>query len=123
MAQQHYWLDDDAAHCIEHLDGLGPSYQSEEPVWHAWESICSLYFPRNLTSPKIPGFTGYSVKRELYRGPENTPGSKIPDVVTTERHRVQTVQMRALGSGQGAQQTHNIRDVLWVEVRISEILF
>ncbi|KAI3392197.1 hypothetical protein diail_6088, partial [Diaporthe ilicicola] len=54
---------------------------------------------------------------ELHRGPESDPGDKIPDVVTSQRKRIQTVQMRTLGSGSGAGQTHNKRDIVWVECK------
>lgn len=109
----HYWTDKDAAGCIEHVDKLGPRYSSEEPVWHAWQAICLLYFPKDLLIPGHPSFNGYSTKRELHRGTNDNPGSKIPDVVTCERHEV--LQVRALGSN-AQTVSQKKRDILWVEV-------
>lgn len=53
-----------------------------------------LYFPRNLTIATAPDYTGISVQREKARGPVNNPGSRIPDVVTVQRHAIQDLQMR-----------------------------
>jgi hypothetical protein len=55
---------------------------------------------------------GFSTKWELHRGTEENPGKQLPDVITTQRKRIQTGQMRTLGSGSGASagQTHNKKD-------------
>lgn len=119
----HYWTDDDASGCIEHVDYLGPDYHSEEPVWHAWLAICLCYFPKDLRIPGNPSFSGYSSKRELHRGPITKPGHKIPDVVTTARHQI--LQVRALGSN-AQTVSQRKRDILWVEVseypKVSKII-
>ncbi|ROW10682.1 hypothetical protein VPNG_05074 [Cytospora leucostoma] len=114
MAQQHYWLDDEAAYYIEQLDRLGVEYHSEVPVLRVWESICSLYFPRNLIAPNRLGFTGYSVMRKIHQTYGGHSENKLPDVVIAERHRFQHVQARMLGSGQVAQKRGTLHEVLWV---------
>lgn len=121
MAQQHYWLDDEVVYYTEQLDRLGVDYQSAVPVLHLWESICSLYLPRNLIAPNGPTFTGYSVKRKIDQGyHEYDFETELPYLVTSERHQFQHVQATVLGSGlgpgQGAQQRIFLREVLWVRV-------
>lgn len=107
----HFWdIEEAAAIRIAELDAKGPTYSSEDLVWHAWSHILGVYFPTRAPAGQPAGMR-YEIDREAYRGLPPVGGFQHkPDVVVVRISNVQQAQA-------GQRPTSVKRDLLWVECK------
>ncbi|KAK4150232.1 hypothetical protein C8A00DRAFT_37182 [Chaetomidium leptoderma] len=108
MAQaNHFWTPGTGSHSkVGVLGQLGPTYDHEDVVCHAWTAILGEYFIRFLPL----GQHSYSIDTQAYRGPR--PGFQSehkPDVVV--------VKMQTTVAVAGGPPVTVSRDILWVECK------
>ncbi|KAH6839575.1 hypothetical protein B0I37DRAFT_237267 [Chaetomium sp. MPI-CAGE-AT-0009] len=113
-APTNYWDPRTACyHDILTIARVGPTYQQEDVVWHAWLSLLPIYFPPYEMNGRV-----YGIRREAYRGglpPSNSLSQHKPDVVV-----IQMAPSPANPQGFSFPDPNvpdPARDILWVECK------
>ncbi|KAI5925542.1 hypothetical protein F4810DRAFT_717882 [Camillea tinctor] len=101
----HFWDYRTSSYAsIGRLRDRGPDYSQEDIVWHAWQSICRLYFPE---ISEVANGDRWETVREAYRGTARAPSDFRPDIITIKF--VST----------GVPGHFRERDYLWIECKAS----
>lgn len=80
-------------------------------VWHAWDEICRVYFPRQTLRPTD---ARWSIEREAYKGPTSALFGTKPDIIVVKL--LQYILPPGQPPGQPPARFVS-RDYLWIECK------